>query len=78
MNELHGIKITARDRVLRAWENTMELVRDFRKYVDEIEDNDQLREMFEEYAQTLAQQASQLLDILRRYDQEKKKECKEN
>ena len=34
------IRITTRDRVLRAWQNTTELVRDFRLYAREVEDPD--------------------------------------
>lgn len=34
------IKITTYDRLLRAWENSMEAVRDFQSYADLTEDND--------------------------------------
>ena len=38
MNELNGFKITKRDRVLRAWQVSTGLVREYRGYADEIQD----------------------------------------
>ena len=44
--EKHGdIKITSYDRLLRAWENSMELTRDFEVYSKEVDD-DELKEVF--------------------------------
>ncbi|NLA76453.1 MAG: rubrerythrin [Clostridiales bacterium] len=68
----HGIKITGRDRVLRAWECSMELVRDFQAYSDELEADEQLSKMFSEYAEDEARHASALLEILQHYESEQK------
>jgi hypothetical protein len=39
--EKHGdIKITSYDRLLRAWENSMELTRDFEVYSKEVDDDE--------------------------------------
>lgn len=35
----NAIKINTRDRLLRAWENSMEMVLDFQDYYQEIKDN---------------------------------------
>ena len=49
------IKITTYDRLLRAWENSMEAVRDFQSYADLTEDNDK------------AKQAAKLRNLLLEY-----------
>lgn len=36
----NAIKINTRDRLLRAWENSMEMVLDFQDYYQEIKDNE--------------------------------------
>ena len=35
----YDVEITTRDRVMKAWENSMELVRDFESYSKEIKDD---------------------------------------
>ena len=39
MSSIHEVKINTRDRLLRAWENSMQLVREFKVCEKEIEDN---------------------------------------
>lgn len=41
MSNMHDIEITTRDKLLRAWENSMELVRDFENYSKDIKDDRQ-------------------------------------
>lgn len=36
--QVHHIHLTTRDRVLRAWQNTMELIRDYQLYAGEVSD----------------------------------------
>jgi len=43
------IEITTYDRLLRAWENSMELVRDYEMYSKRIEDQ-KIKEIFKRYA----------------------------
>lgn len=45
------IKITTYDRLLRAWENSMEAVRDFQSYADLTEDNDKAKQAFYDFAE---------------------------
>ncbi len=47
MNDKCEVNITTRDRVLRAWENSMELVRDFKSYSEEIKDDPYIADMFQ-------------------------------
>ena len=50
------IKITTYDRLLRAWENSMEAVRDFQSYADLTEDNDKAKQAFYDFAENSAKQ----------------------
>lgn len=50
-----------------AFEDSMELVRDFQTYSNEIDD-EKIREVFKEYAEDEGLHASELLDILKGFD----------
>ena len=63
-----GIRITTRDRLLRAWKNSMELVCDFQSYANEIKDHDAAVRLFEEYAEEEGRHAAQLLELLKEYE----------
>lgn len=69
MNDKHGIKITTRDRLLRAWENSTELVRDFECYSQEIKDDEKVAKIFAEYAEDEGIHASKFLEILNDYEE---------
>ena len=60
----NAIKINTRDRLLRAWENSMEMVLDFQDYYQEIKDNDKVAKVFEEFANDEAMHARRLRDLL--------------
>ena len=64
MPDRNGINLTTRDRVLRAWENSTELVRDFQTYANDTEHNEKLSQMFNEFAKEEAVHASRLLSLL--------------
>lgn len=66
--EKHGITITTRDRLLRAWENSTELTRDFEIYSKEISDDERTSSMFANFARDEGLHAAKLLSILREYD----------
>ena len=69
MDNKNGFVITNRDRVLRAWQNSTELVCDYQEYAHEIEkDSKELSKLFAEYAEDEAVHASQLLSILHEYE----------
>ena len=46
MADKHKIKVTTQDRLLRAWEDSMELVRDFELNSHEIADNSEVAQFF--------------------------------
>ena len=64
----HRIKITTRYRVLRAWENSMEAVREFEMYAHEIHDDKRAAQMFAEFAEEEGKHAAALLDLLHEYE----------
>ena len=69
MDSKNGFTITNRDRVLRAWQNSTELVRDYQAYAHEIEEDDkELAKLFFEFGDDEAVHAAKLLDLLREYE----------
>lgn len=68
MDDKNGFVITNRDRVLKAWQDLTELVRNYQDYSHEIEEDDKtLSELFAELAENEAQHAAKLLEILQSY-----------
>jgi len=61
------IEYTTYDRILRAWENSMEMVRDFEMYSKRIED-EKLKKIFKEFAEDEGKHASALRSILLVYN----------
>ena len=68
MNQKHQIKITTRDRLMRGWENSMELVRDFENYAKEIVDDRQASALFAQFAEEEGVHAAKFHEILHNYD----------
>lgn len=68
----HGIDITARDRLLLAWQSSMELVRNFNAFADQ-EDGTPLKKLFAEYAEDEGIHASKFRELLLAYDEKDKK-----
>jgi rubrerythrin len=66
---LDGIEFTTYDRLLRAWENTMEMVRDFEMYSKRIEDN-KVKDVFKQLAEDEGMHASKLRNLVREYRQQ--------
>lgn len=64
MKHPQKITITPRDRLLRAWENSMELVRDFECYSKEIKDSPKISETFAEFAKDEGFHAARLRELL--------------
>ncbi len=63
------IKITTYDRLLRAWENSMELVRDYEMYSKRIED-DEVKKVFKDFAEDEGMHATKLREMLLDYRRE--------
>ena len=63
VNKMSEVKITTYDRLLRAWENSMELVRDYEMYSKRIEEED-IKQLFSQFAEDEGRHASILHDKL--------------
>lgn len=64
------IHISDRDRVLRAWQNTMELICDYQLYAREVRDP-ALSELFSRLAEAECRHGAALHDVLREMAVEK-------
>ena len=64
MSNKNEVNITTRDKLLRAWQNSMETVRDFETYSKEISDDNQARDIFREYAEEEAVHAAKFREML--------------
>ena len=68
MNELNGFKITKRDRVLRGWQVSTGLVREYQEYAREVGNEDvELSKCFDKLSQIEAEISAELLKILQSY-----------
>lgn len=67
----NGFVVSTRDRVLRAWENSTELVRDYEVYSKQITDNGVVSSLFGDFAEDEAKHAAKLLELLRGFEKEK-------
>jgi len=64
--QLHkDIHISTRDRVMRAWQNSMEAVRDYKLYANEVSDP-AISALFDRCAETEGKQAAALHDVLQK------------
>ncbi len=68
MKEKYGFNLTPRDRLVRAWQNTAELVRDFENYAKEEEMPQKTAALFERCSKEQAGQAASFLALLKEYD----------
>jgi rubrerythrin len=64
------VEITTYDRLLRAWENSMEMVRDFEMYSKRIED-EKIKNVFKDFAEDEGLHATQLRELLLEYRNKK-------
>ncbi len=63
----YQVEINTRDRLLRAWENSMELTRDFQIYSQEIKDNEEAAKMFAKFAENEGVHAAKFRELLLDY-----------
>lgn len=61
-----GIEFTTYDRLLRAWENSMEMVRDYEMYSKRIEDQN-VKGVFKQFAEDEGKHASKLRELIVEY-----------
>ncbi len=64
------VEITTYDRLLRAWENSMEMVRDYEMYSKRIEDEN-IKQVFKQFAEDEGMHATKLREILVDYKSKK-------
>lgn len=69
MGNLNEVKITTRDRLMRAWENSMELTRDFEVYSKKVDD-EELKDVFKKFAEQEGLHASKLRELLLEHQKE--------
>jgi rubrerythrin len=60
------VKITTYDRLLRAWENSMELVRDYEMYSKRIDEHE-VQQVFKKFAEDEGMHATKLREMLISY-----------
>ncbi len=70
MERNEPIEITTRDRLLRGWENSMELVRDFEEYSKQIHDHDEAAMVCKAFAEEEGVHAAKFRELLHRYQSE--------
>jgi len=58
--------VTTYDRLMRAWENSKELTRDFEVYSKRVEEED-IKQVFKKFAEDEGLHASKLRSIIDRY-----------
>lgn len=61
------IIITTRDRLLRGWQNSMEMVRDFETYAKECKDDGNAANLFRQFAEDEGHHAAQFRTLLQQY-----------
>ena len=64
------VEFTTYDRLLRAWENSMEMVRDFEMYSKRI-DEDNVKQVFKRFAEDEGTHATKLRELLIDYKNKK-------
>ena len=67
----HGFPITARDRLMLAWQSSLALVRDFGAFSDQ-EEGTPLQKLYAEFAEEEGIHASKLRECLLAHDQKEK------
>jgi len=72
-NDANDINITAYDRLLRAWENSMEMIRDFESHSKQVED-EEVKKLFKEFAEDEGMHASKLRELILKYQSERDEE----
>jgi len=69
MEDMNDVKITSYDRLMRAWENSKELARDFEVYSKRVDD-EELKEVFKKFTEDEGMHASKFRELLLKYQKE--------
>ena len=73
MQNLHQIEINTRDRLLRGWENSMQLVKEFKTCESLIDDCDDAKRIFSKFAEDEGRHAAEFKAVLLDYELRHKK-----
>lgn len=65
----HEINITTRDKLMHAWQDSMDLVRDFEVHSHEIADDRTVSQVFAEFAREEGEHAARFRELLLHYQQ---------
>ncbi|GEM_PF-1357126 len=71
MNDKNGFMLSNRDRVLRGWQASTQLVREYQDYAHEMEEDEKLSKLFAHMAEDEAEHAAKLLVLLQGYDKQR-------
>ncbi|WP_312353586.1 rubrerythrin [Aminipila sp.] len=63
----YKIKVDTRDRLLRAWEISQELGKDFEQYSKQTQDDERVSQLFAKFAEDEELHAAKLCQILHEY-----------
>ncbi|PHV72327.1 rubrerythrin [Sporanaerobium hydrogeniformans] len=63
---MNKTQTTTYDKLMRAWENSKELVRDFQTYSNEMDDHE-LKQVFKQFAEDEGMHATKLREIISSY-----------
>lgn len=63
---MEEVEVTTYDRLMMAWHNSMEMVRDFEMYAKRIED-EKLKDIFKKFAEDEGMHATELRELLLEY-----------
>ncbi len=64
MHSQQEVRVTTHDKLMRAWENSMELVRDFENYSHQVTDDRQAAQVFAQFAEEESLHAAKLREML--------------
>lgn len=70
MDSEHLIDISPRDRLFRAWQNSMETVRSYRGCAEELGKDSHLGKLFDSFAEDEGLHAAEFLNELRSMDEQ--------
>ena len=67
MHNPNEVNITTRDKIMRAWQDSMMLVRDFENYAHEISDDKTASQVFASFAEDEGVHAAKFRELLLEY-----------
>lgn len=66
------VRITTYDKLMRAWQNSMEMAREFKIHAHEMDEDQETRRVFSAFAEDEGLHAAKLRDLLLEYQKKDK------